>query len=225
MTDVDTRVTPSLHPLVFGESDDPLVREAASRFDTAYHALIKLHDARETARSSPLLTKEAATLKTADLADKTSKTVTSSLDAARKSLEAGADAIRRTLNQPLVDDGARINAEIRAHAKSLSTDNRWKMISTAIEENDSKTLRAILGGPAYLSGLDPEAQKALTVKANMRREPAQSARLRHIEDALKRVDRISIVLVMEQVEKGLGAKWTDVQKLREKQQRLERAFR
>lgn len=224
MTVIDTRVAPSLHPLVFGESEDPLVKQAASRFDAAYNALIKLHEARETARSSPLLTKEAATLKTADFADKTSKTVTTNLDAARKTLEAGAEAIRKVLNQPLVDDGARINAEIRAHAKSLSTDERWKMINAAIEGSDVKTLRAILGGPAYLSGLDPEAQKVLTLKANMRREPAQSARLKHLEDALRRVDMVSIGLVMEQVEKGLGAKWTDVQKLREKQQRLERAF-
>lgn len=224
MIDVDTRVSPTLHPAVFGESDEPCITHAVSQFTDAYKALAKLHDARAVARQSPLLTKDAATLKIAALADKTQLTVTKGMDSARKAIQFNIDAIHTELQKPLIDDGSRINAEIRAHVKAMPANQRMKFVEDAVEKRDEKTLRAVLGGPAYLSGLDAEAQAAWTQRANLKRDPERWDRLQRLEKAMQRVDAINLNLVLDQIEKGLGTDWATVQKLRAKQARLEQAF-
>lgn len=224
MIDIDSRVSPTLHPKVFGDPNESSIVHAAGQFEIAYSALRKLHDARTEAYRSSLLTKDAATLKVAALADKTQITLTKSVDSARKAIQSSIDALRIELQKPFSDDGARVNAEIRSHVKALPYTERVAFVTAAIASGDHKTLRAVLGGPAYLSGLEAPTQAALTQQANLARDPERAGRLDQLEHAMKRVDAVNLLLVMEQIEKGLGTSWDAVKKLRAKQERLERAL-
>lgn len=225
MKDVDTRISPTFHPAVFGESDDPILKEAASHFDSAYKALKRIHDAREQTASSPLLTKAAATLKVADLADKSERTVLTSLDSSRSILEGAIRNLHENLNKPFSDNSRPMNSEIRNYFKSLSAKERSSALRDAIKKQDETTLRAVLSAPAYLSGLNPEEQNVYMHETNKAREPENFARLQTLQTALDRVNNIGLFTVHEQIEKGIGTSRREVDKLREKQARLEKAFK
>lgn len=72
----------------------------------------------------------------------------------------------------------------------------------------------MLGAPPYLSGLTADFQKTYTRMWHERMNPQASARLKVIRGAKSHIEKAG-ALVVEQVEKAMGAKWATVNELRQ----------
>lgn len=98
--DIDTKVTPSLHPhnveAIDGYDSEtaPAVVEALGAFRAAYDGLSDVHKAREAARKNPVLTDAARLLATADFAEQHQNTITRKFDKAHQTLTTAIDALK-----------------------------------------------------------------------------------------------------------------------------------
>src|SRR5690606_30504636 len=95
-----------------------------------------------------------------------------------------------------------INAEIRAHVKALTAEERMKFISAALREGDTKTLTAVLGAPAYLSGLGSEAARAFLRQYHEARSPETVRRLTATRAAIAMIEK-NHLLAVSQMEKAM----------------------
>lgn len=143
--------------------------------------------ARETYRTDPTLTQAAQLLAVDDLHAKQMPVATKRLDAALATVTRSIEAQEAELRKGFTSTSP-FAAEIRAHAKSLSTADRMKLITTATNAADMTTLSAILGAPSYLSGLDAKIAETLTERANMVRSPVTAKRLALLRSAQEKLE-------------------------------------
>lgn len=61
--------------------------------------------------------------------------------------------------------GVALSAEIRAHVKAMSKQDRVSFIQAAIDRGDVQTVAAVLRGPSYLSGIDADIHATLSKSA------------------------------------------------------------
>jgi hypothetical protein len=145
------------------------------------------------------------------------------MDSAVKTLMQGIKSLDESLSKPL-QAGAdnTISAEIRAHAKALSSEDRRALIINAMDKGDTKTLNAILGAPFYLSALDEGMQAHFTREWNIKQTPEIAKRVDVMRRALELVTTRG-PLVITQIEEALGGRgsWAKVSaaRLRDKEAR------
>lgn len=219
--EVDTRVSPSLHPLNVRQVDGycdataPVLSATESAFRSAYIAVKAVHDARALASQNEAWTEGSVVIQTDALARKHMDRVTRSFDAAHARLKDGVASIERDLSAPVASKASHgIAAEVRAHVKGLTTDKRLALVQHAITSGDDTTATAVLGGPSYLSGLTEEMQATLTRQYHEHNSPEATVRLRAMRGAISLIERNGPI-VFKEFEKAVGCPPHKARALRE----------
>ncbi|MCC6829606.1 MAG: hypothetical protein IT550_15395 [Novosphingobium sp.] len=230
MQNVDTRITPSLHPenvtAIEGYGDDTASELAPTltAFNVAYSNLIAIHDARTSAKTNPTWNVAQQILATDDYASKRLTQITQAFDAARHGLAAGIDNLEKELSEPVSSNAANpISAEIRAHVKAMKSTERLDFITHAIEAGDEVTAMAVLGTVPFLSGINGEMQDVLTRLYRRQSSPDKAKRLAVLTAAKDLIEDRGRLLFKE-VERAVGASPSKVKALRDAKTAAERAF-
>jgi hypothetical protein len=224
-TPVNIKVSPALDPeTVFaleGYSDETASFAAPvfSAFNDAYITIGKLHDAAALWRDNPAVTPENAILIVSKEADKQRDRLLRGMDSALRSVEANIAHAEAELSKPLEARAlGTLNAEIRNYAKTLSREDRGKLLREAMDADDDTTLASILAAPPYLSGLSTVDQNHYLHAYHARRNPGMVARLTVLRAARDKIDRDG-KLVMKEIRKAVGADAKQVQAIDKANQR------
>jgi hypothetical protein len=230
MENIDTRVSPSLHPAnlaaIEGYGDDTAgaVQSTLAALNTAYSAVGAVHNAREHARTNPTWNEAQQILETAGFAEKQMERVAKSVDAATGSLRDGIASLERELTAPVTSKAALpLSTEIRAHVKAMPAGKRVEFLRQAIDRGDEITASAILGSPSYLSGIDDEAQAIFTRHYHERISPDKAKRLKVMEGAQALMVK-NIGLIFKEFTTAVGASQGKVNALRAAKTKAEEAF-
>lgn len=228
--EIDSRVTASLHPTnvekIDGYDEDtaPVLGQVVAAFSEAYEGVGKIHSAREASKGDPTLTEAAQIMKTQDFADKVFASVAKRMDGTRASLEAGIAHLEKEMTNPVESRAAHpMSKEIREHIKSLPSASRMGFIKQAIDSGDHTTAMAALGAPAYLSGIESGMQASLLRIYREKANPAMAKRLKAMTNAKALIEKNGS-LVMTEMEKAVGMRPDQVQRLRAAKSKSEQAF-
>lgn len=231
MTDnVDARITPSLHPenvkSIDGYDDQtaPYLAPTMTAFSTAYEGVRAVWSAKEAAAHNPTWNEAMQIIHTDDFAQKHFAKISKSFDVTRSNLEKGIAMLEQQLAAPIESKAAlNIAGEIRSYAKNLTTEERHKFLQQAIDEGDEKTVSAICGAPAYLSGLDANFQQLYVRFWNERTAPDLAQRLKAMKGAKQMIEERA-GLVFKELEKAVGAPPHKAAALRQAKTNAEKAF-
>ncbi len=208
--EIDTRVAADLHPGVvtsLDEYDDDtstILGPTLSAFTEAYVGIGKVHDAKEKARTNPTWNKARQLIETDNFGQSVFAGVAKRFDSAAANLRTIINGIEKEFAAPIESKAAGIIAqEIRSHAKGLNTSERMTFVQAAIKDGDQRTATAILGAPAYLSGMDTDTQTVLTRMYHEHHEPVKAKRLRAGQAGLDLVENRGGV-VLTQIAKAVG---------------------
>ena len=214
---IDVRVSPALDPETvraiegYNEETASFAGEAFSVFNDMYQTCSKIHDAAELWRDNPAVTRENAVLIVGKEASKQQARLLGRMETALRSLEANIAHAEGQLFAPLEARAlGTLNAEVRNHARSLSREERSKLINQAMAEDDDTTLASILAAPPYLSGLSAVDRDHHLHTYHSRRRPDLVARLTVLKSAHEKVERDGRLVVKELV-KAVGAPAKEVQ--------------
>lgn len=229
-TEVSMKITPSLHPdnvkHIEGYDEDtaPVLAPTMTAFSEAYEGLRLVHTARDKARTNPTWNTEMQVIHTQDLADKVMAKITRTFDATRANLEKGIAHLEGELSKPVESKAAgSIAAEVRAHIKGLTSEERMKVLQQAIDDGDHIVATAVLGAPAMLSGIGPKMQHTLTRFYHERHNPAVAKRLKAMQGAKAMIEERA-GLVFSAMETAVGSPPHKVKALREAKNAAEQAF-
>lgn len=231
MTDnVDARITPSLHPDNvksidgFDEQTAPYLAPTMTAFSAAYEGIRAVNEAREKAKTNPTWNEAMQIIHTDDFAQKHLARITKGFDVTRSNLEKGIAMLEQQLTTPIESKAAAsISAEIRSYAKNLTTEERHKFLQHAIDSGDEKTVSAICGAPAYLSGLDANFQQLYVRFWNERTSPDLAQRLKAMKGAKLMIEERA-GLVFESMTRAVGAPPHKAAALRKAKTEAEQAF-
>jgi len=152
MSDIDTRISPALHPDTiksldsYSEETKGYVAGVETAFSEAYIGVQAVYAAKASAAKNPTMNDAAKLIQVDDFASKKMERVTRLLDSARVKLEQGIRFLEGELAVPLQSKGAQsVSQEIRSHIKSLSSKERHEFIKARIESKDEITISAALG--------------------------------------------------------------------------------
>ena len=229
-SEVDTRVTPTLHPDNiksvdgYDETTAPYLGPVETAFSEAYLGIGVVHTARDKARSNPTWNDAQQVIQTQDLADRVFARIAKHMDGAKAALDKGIAFIEGELAAPVTAKAAvGVAAEIRTYAKGLETGERMSFVQRAIADGDETTVSSLLGAPPYLSGLTRDMQTILTRQWHERNSPALAQRLRAMSGARDLIVQRS-GLVFKELEKAVGAPPHKVAALRAAKTAAEKAF-
>ncbi len=230
-TTVDVRVTPAfisanVRALPQYDTDTaPVFGPVESAFDLALQTCTSIHDAREAAKHDLTLTDNARLVAVADFADKVTERATRAFDYATTALTNNIAALEKALSEPVQSRAAQtIAVEIRAHVKGLKTGAHvMDFVRQAIDRGDHDTVSAVLGAPAYLSGMTPETQAVMLRMYHEKVQPQTAKRLAAAKAAQDYLDR-NAGLFMPQVEKAIGGDYRKIQSLRKGVNASKKAF-
>lgn len=209
--DINTKVSPSLHPAVIesieGYNDETAshVADAVRAFTSAYTQLGKIHEFSEAIEPDTSLTDDAKLLNVADYAG-------SRMEAALRAMQNATDSLGKRiahaeaeLNAPLKATKATtgMTSEIRAHVKALPADERRAWFAEALESGDTASLEAVLAGPGYLSGLKQVEVDHYTRLYQEQQNPQMFRRLQVMKQASALLEERGS-LVFTGAEKALG---------------------
>lgn len=145
-------------------------------------------------------------------------------DSATTGLTRVIEGLERDLSQPIEGRGVGAMAgEIRAYVHSLPDGQQMSFIRKAIEAGDERTVGAVLGGPAYLSGITPEVQAVLVKLYHEKANPRAAKQLRAAKAGLELLGQRG-PLIFGEMEKAVGEKQVKVQKLRAAKAKAEQSF-
>lgn len=228
--EIDSRVTASLHPTnvekIDGYDDDtaPVLGHVHAAFNEAYESIGKVHTAREAAKSNPTWNEAQQIIKTQDMADAVFARVAKTMDSSRTRLEQGIAHLEKELTHPVESRASHpVSQEIRAHIKALPGASRIGFIKQAIDAGDNDVPMAALGAPAFLSGIDGDMQKTLLRMYREKAQPAMAQRLKAMTNAKAYIEKNGS-LVIKELEKAVGLRPDQVQKLRNAKSAAEQAF-
>lgn len=192
------------------------VAPAVTAIDAMHAALASVIDARAKSDRDPELGTEASrVLKVATYADKLMDGAVRKVDAASQHVQSQIKATQAELNKAVTSGThTALATEIRAHAKAQKAPMQF--VSELIAAGDAQSVSAVLGAPAYLSGLTEQMRVALTRSWNERQQPALSAKLALLEATAERLDRAGAAFIVN-VEKAMGVRYDTVKRLRDAQ--------
>lgn len=226
--EINTAVSPMLHPAVVDRLDATGemygIEPTRAAFALAYDAIGRVHAARETVSKDPTLTENAVAVQVADFADRQMAAVTRAFDAARSGLVKTIEHMERELSAPVTSLAAQsVSEEIRAHVKGLPDAQRAVFVKKAIDRGDAVTASAVLGAPAYLSGLDDAMCAPLLQHFHVTQNPVTARRLKTAIAAREMIEaRASVVI--NGFEQAIGVPFHKVKLLREAQAKTRAAL-
>ena len=230
MSEIDTRVTPSLHPDVvaqidgYGEDTKDVLAPTMTAFSEAYIGLSQVHTAREKAQTNPTWNVAQQVIHTQEFADKIKAKVARSFDSTMANLKKGITHLEGELSAPITSSAtSSVSAEIRAHVRSLPTGERIAFVQKAIEAGDEVSASAVLGAPCYLSGVEPGLAQSYTRLYHEKKSPEVAKRLKVMMGARDLIMQRGALLHSE-MEKAVGMAPHRVRALREARNESDRAF-
>jgi len=228
--EINSNITPALHPTNLEKLDGideetlPVIGHAVAAFQEAYQGIGQVFSAREAVKGDPTLTDAAQIIKTADLSDKVFEKVAKRMDSSRASLEAGIAHLEKEMTTPVESRASHpISKEIREHVKSLPSGARMGFIKQAIDAGEHDVPMACLGAPSFLSGIEPDMAKALLRIYREKSNPAMAKRLKALTSAKAYIEKNGS-LVLKELERAVGARADQVQRLRNARTKSEAAF-
>jgi hypothetical protein len=205
-----TMITPALHPdnvkEIDGYGDDTamVLGPTVTAFSEAYEGIHAVHVAREKAKTNPTWNEAQQIIHTDDLAQRHLARITKGFDSVRGNLERGIASIEQELSQPVTSRaGQGLASEIRAHVRGLPTAKLHDFLQRAMDGGDHDTVTAVLGAPAYLSGLTPEFQKTYLRFYHEQTSPDKAKRLKAMIGARTMIEERA-GLVFKELEKAVG---------------------
>lgn len=229
-TEIDTRVSISLHPSnvealdAYDEDTAPVLAPVAAVFDLTYQGIASVHAAREKVAANPAWTEARQVIKTQDMADAVFAKVAKAMDSQRTLLAKGIDHLEKELTQPVEARASHPQAEeIRRHVKALPSAERMPFIKRAIDKGQHDVARALIGAPGFLSGIEDETRAVLTRMYHEKASPALAKRLRAMEQAKELIETRS-GLVHAQLEAAVGMAPHKVERLRKANSEAEAAL-
>ena len=229
---LDVRVTPSFLPAnvralkEYDEETAPLFGPVVDAFEVAYRTVSSIHDAREAAKNDLTLNENARLVAVADFADKVTERTTKAFDYATTKLTGQIVQLEKELSAPVQARAAHtISVEIRAHVKGLKAEGGsiLDFVRRAIDAGDHDTVSAVLGAPAYLSGMTPENQAVMLRMYHTKANPQTAKRLAAAKAAQDYLDR-NAGQFMPQVERAIGGDYRKIQMLRKGANARTKAF-
>lgn len=228
--DLNTRVSLSLHPAtvskIEGYSDDTKVYVAGTErvLHEAYSGVSSVFAAMDAAKRDLTLNEAGRILKVDDMAQRVFAKVAKQFDTERVNLEKGIAQIEAELSAPVTAKASHpLASEVRAFVLAMDLNQRAQFIRKAILNGDDVTATAVLGAPAYLSGIDPKMMPVLIRTYREHNSPEVAAKLRVMQGAAALLAERG-GLLFTNLEKAVGAKPHEVQKLRDAKKRSEKAF-
>lgn len=196
------------------EAHGTAVAPAVTALDAMHAALASIIDARGKSERDPTLVHSQASqvLAVADYADKQIDAVTRKVDAAHQHIQAQITAAEAELSKSIPASGTPLSGEVRAHAKAQK--NPVQFVSQLIADGDEQSVSAILGAPAYLSGLTNDMRAALTRAWHSKRNPALTAKLTLLQATDERLSRAGSAFVTS-AEKAQGVNYKLIKQLRD----------
>ncbi|MEQ1638967.1 MAG: hypothetical protein ABL903_20085 [Methylococcales bacterium] len=209
--DINAHITPTLHPkniekIADGDTEVlPYLNAAVEAFSEAYDSISKVYVAKDLAAKNQAWTKENVHMLVGELAEKHLTRVCKKFDSVVASMTTSIDALDGQLNSPISADAERFNisAEIRAHVKGLSVEDRLKFIDDAFASHDVATLRAILGAPSFLSGMSEKERQLRTRMLHEQSSPQTAKVLAALRRAKEMLETRGGLLFSE-MEKAVG---------------------
>lgn len=230
MSEVDHRISPSLHPDTVTKIDgydadtEAVLAPTVTAFSTAYEGLRQIHDTRAVVHQNPGWTDEQKLLQVDTFAKKHFERMTRAFDSVLVSLNKGIAHLEGELSQPVTTKAAgSIAGEVRAHVKALPTEQRMSVIQKAIVESDHEVATAVLGAPAMLSGIEGGMQKVLLRQYHEKNNPAATKRLKAMQGAKELVEQRA-GLIFKEVERAVGGTSAAANKVRKAQDAAEKAL-
>jgi hypothetical protein len=229
-TELDIRVSPALHPDNVKEIDGYDAETAlvlgptVEAFEAAYRGVGAVHDAREASKRDPTLNEAAQIIRTDDLAQRVFAKVARGFDAVRGNLVAGIAHIEKELSGPVEIKAAHpIAAQIRDYARALPAGKVHSFLQEAMQSGDHETLTAILGAPAYLSGLTPEFKATYLRHYHEQNSPQLARRLKVMQGAKTLIEERAGI-VHGALEAAVGAAPHKARALREAKSAADKHF-
>lgn len=231
--EVDTRISPTLHPGIAYEIADydddtrPLLGATETAVSEAFEALKSIHDAKAAAATNPTLNEFAQLIAVDNHAEKRMAKVYAAWSRTTDVLNNNIAMMEKDLYAPVEQRAnASMASEIRAHFKALKPNERMLALKTAIDNGDEITATAILGGKSYLSGFDPELHAEYLKDWHNAQRPVEAKKIRAMRAAadilndryklLTRAHREAVGVIEETAEGRRGEKlvvriWTPAQ--------------
>lgn len=208
--EMDTRISPTLHPGISGEILDydedtrPLLGQTETAVSEAFKALQSIHNAKEGAKLNPTFNEFEQLVAVDDHAIKVMNRVYNSWSRAVDVLNNNIAAMDKELNAPVESKASRTMAtEIRQHFASLEMGPRMNALRKAIESGDEMTATAVLGAPCYLSGLDPDLHAEFLRDWHEAQNPVEAKKVRAMRAAADMLNN-RYALLKKEVEKAVG---------------------
>lgn len=238
---VDVRVTQGLHPQNVASIEDfdddtrGVLGQVVDAFTVAYDGVAKVFDARVVAANDQSLTEAAQLIRTQEMADRVFQRAAGVFDKVSSNLQAGIAQLEKELTAPVQARAAHtISVEIRNYVRSLAeastspADKRPKQsvlgfVQQAIKDGDVDTVSAVLGAPAYLSGIDANMQSMLLRMWHEKANPGTAKRVRAMKAALDLVHERG-GLLFNDLEKAVGAPPHKVKALKDAKAKTDKAF-
>lgn len=227
---VDTRISPALHAQNVQEIDGyddltaPYLAPTETAFSAAYQGCIAVFDARAKAATNPEWNEAAQIIATDDFARKHLDRISRTFDGVRINLEKGITHIEAQLTAPITSKAAQsIAAEVRSFVRGMDTEKRHGFIQQALDSGDDVTITALLGAPAYLSGLNADFQQSYTRLYHERNSPEVAKRLLAMQGAKAMIEERAGLVFIE-MEKAIGCPPAKAKRLREAKTAAEKAF-
>lgn len=228
--EVDTRVSLSLHSRNVREIDGydedtaTLLAPTETAFSEAYNGIGAVHDARAAAAKNPTWNEAHQLIEVDNLAQKQLRNIAARFDNVTANLNKTVTSIEADLAVPIQSQSSQaLSGEIRSYVADLPDGKRMAFVQQAITDNDTRTASAVLGGPAYLSGISSDMQSVLTRMYHEHHEPLKAKRLRAAQGALSLIGERA-GLVFSQLEKAVGASPHKIAKLRAAKSAAEKHF-
>jgi hypothetical protein len=175
------------------------VESARSAFEVGQQSLGDLWDAMKTVAGNTAWSADKKLIELAGAARRVQERVLKAFSGATDNLNKGVLGIEAELNKP-IEGGTAMTAmagEIRAYARTLPPAERTNLIGTAISEGDSRTVIALLGGPAYLGGFESKMQAVYARQWHEKNSPVVVARLNVMQKALDRLNQVGPITFTE----------------------------
>jgi DNA-binding phage protein/exonuclease VII small subunit len=218
--EVKHTVSPTLHianitSIAGYEEAKSYVAHSTEAMDTAYQAIEHVQEARQKLQRDESRTQKSQVLMAAQMADKYLSTIQKKFESSWDRLTSGINHMELELSKPmeLYAGIGNVASEIRAHSKSMETGKRMKFILEALESGDEKTLKSVLGAPAYLSGMSEVEQQGITRKYHSNQNPQMASRLDLMKQVRGKLEQAKPIVIKE-MQKAVGVTIHELEKLK-----------
>lgn len=156
--------------------------------------------------------------------ERRSLSATRLFDAERVNLEKGIAHLEAQLNAPVEANASHyLASEVRAFVRAMPHNERVFFVRAAIRRGEDVTASAVLGAPAFLSGIPDDMLPVLVLMYREHNAPEDAAKLKTMKGAKALIEERG-GLIFRELEKAVGRQPHEVRHLREAKARSDKAF-